>query len=120
MNKNQCNSCGAYFEYRNGKWICPACDAIKPEELSNEEVTLLYTAAQKLRVQEFDDAEEAYLDIIQKYPKQHEAYWGYVCSHYGIKMEEDFDGKRIPTCCFPSIDSFLKDKSYKKALEYAP
>lgn len=119
MNQNQCNSCGAYFEYRNGKWICPACDAIKPEEISNEEVTLLYNAAQKLRVQEFDDAEEAYLDIIQKYPKQHEAYWGYVCSHYGIKMEEDFDGKCVPTCCFPSIDSFLKDKNYKKALEYA-
>ena len=53
--KNTCYICGANYEYRNGKWVCPACDAIKPEEISNEEVTLLYNAAQKLRVQEFDD-----------------------------------------------------------------
>ncbi len=117
---NICNICGANYEYINGKWKCPACGAYKQEELSNEEATLLYNAAQKLRVQEFDDAEELYLDIIQKYPKQHEAYWGYVCSRYGIKTEEDVDGKWIPTCCFPFIESFLDDKDFKKAVEYAP
>ena len=120
MSQNICNICGANYEYRNGRWVCPACGAYKQEELSNEEVTLLYNAAQKLRVQEFDDAEELYLDIIQKYPKQHEAYWGCVCSRYGIKVEEDFDGRRIPTCCYPSIESFTKDKLFKKAVEYAP
>ena len=117
---NICNICGANYEYINGKWKCPACGAYKQEELSNEEATLLYNAAQKLRVQEFEDAEELYLDIIQKYPKQHEAYWGYVCSRYGIKTEEDIDGKWIPTCCFPFIESFLDDKDFKKAVEYAP
>ncbi len=120
MSQNICNICGANYEYRGGRWICPACGAYKSEELSNEEVTLLYNAAQKLRVQEFDDAEELYLDIIQKYSKQHEAYWGCVCSRYGIKVEEDIDGRRIPTCCFPSIESFLEDKDFKKAIELAP
>ena len=120
INQNICNICGANYEYRNGRWFCPACGAYKQEELSNEEVTLLYNAAQKLRVQEFEDAEELYLDIIQKYPKQHEAYWGYVCSRYGIKTEEDFNGKWIPTCCFPFIESFLDDKDFKKAVEFAP
>jgi len=120
MNQNICNICGANYEYRNGRWICPACGAYKAEELSNEEVTLLYNAAQKLRVQEFDVAEELYSDIINKYPKQHEAYWGYVCSKYGIKYEVDFNGRKIPTCCYTTIESFIEDTDYKKALKFAP
>lgn len=120
MTQNICNICGANYEYRNGRWVCPACGAYKAEELSNEEVTLLYNAAQKLRVQEFDVAEELYSDIINKYPKQHEAYWGYVCSKYGIKYEVDFDGRKIPTYCYTTIESFTDDSDYKKALKYAP
>ena len=42
MSQNICNICGANYEYRNGRWVCPACGAYKQEELSNEEVTLLY------------------------------------------------------------------------------
>ena len=37
MVKNICNICGANYEYINGKWRCPACDAIKPDEITNEE-----------------------------------------------------------------------------------
>ena len=120
MSQNICNICGANYEYRNGRWKCPACGAFKAEELSNEEVTLLYNAAQKLRVQDFIGAEELYLDITHKYPKQHEAYWGYVCARYGIKHETDFDGKAIPTCCNPTIESFSDDKDFRKAVELAP
>lgn len=120
MSRNQCNICGALYQYVAGRWKCPGCGAYKPEELSNEEETLLYNAATRLRVQDFIEAEELYFDIIQKYPKQHEAYWGYVCSRYGVKLEVDFDGKQIPTCCFPSIESFTKDKYFKKAVECAP
>ena len=112
MNQSICNICGANYEYRNGRWKCPACGAFKAEELSNEEATLLYNAAQKLRVQEFDVAEELYSDIINKYPKQHEAYWGYVCAKYGIKYEVDFDGRKIPTCCYTTIESFTDDIDY--------
>ena len=25
MNQNICNICGANYEYRNGRWKCPAC-----------------------------------------------------------------------------------------------
>ena len=118
--QNVCNICGANYEYHNGRWKCPACGAFKAEELSNEEATLLYNAAQKLRVQEFDVAEELYFDIINKYPTQHEAYWGYVCSKYGIKYEVDFDGRKIPTCCYTAIESLIDDADYKKAVKYAP
>ena len=118
-NQNICNICGANYEYRNGRWKCPACGAYKAEELSNEEVTLFYNAAQKLRLCDFDEAEKAYIDIIEKFPKNANGYWGRLLSRYGIKYEEDFDGRKIPTCYAASIESVLSDKDYHKALELA-
>ena len=64
MSQNICNICGANYEYRNGRWVCPACGAYKQEELSNEEVTLLYNAAQKLRLCDFDEAEKAVVFVV--------------------------------------------------------
>lgn len=119
MSRNICNICGANYEYADGKWKCPACGAYKEEELSNEEVTLLYNAAQKLRLNAFDDAEEAYRDIIRKYPQNSEGYWGLVLAKYGIKYEQDYDGKMIPTCYATSYDSILGDKDYLRALDLA-
>lgn len=37
MSQNICNICGTNYEYRNGKWVCPCCDAIKPDEITNKE-----------------------------------------------------------------------------------
>ena len=86
MSQNICNICGANYEYRNGRWVCPACGAYKAEELSNEEVTLLYNAAQKLRLSDFDEAEKAYADIIAKYPHNSEGYWGRLLARFGINL----------------------------------
>lgn len=119
MQKDCCIYCGAPYEYEDGKWKCAYCGAYKPEELSNEEVTLLYNTAQKLRLNAFDDAEEMYRDIIRKYPQNSEGYWGLVLSKYGIKYEQDYDGKMIPTCYAASYDSILSDKDYKRALDLA-
>lgn len=118
MSQNICNICGANYEYRNGRWVCPACGAYKAEELSNEEVTLIYNAAQKLRLSEFDEAEKAYADIIAKYPQNSEGYWGRLLARFGIKYEEDFDGKQIPTC-YATIESIMSDKDYTKAVALA-
>ncbi len=119
MNPNICNLCGGDYEYRGGRWICRACGSYKPEELSNEEVTLLYTASQKLRLADFDEAEQAFDDIIQKYPRNPNGYWGRLMSKYGIKYEEDFDGRRIPTCYATSIESITSTSDYLAALQYA-
>ena len=119
MNQNICNICGANYEYKNGRWICPACGAYKPEELSNEEVTLLYNASQKIRLALFDDAEEQYKDIVAKYPDNPDGYWGLVLAKYGIKYEQDYDGKMIPSCYAASYESVLTDKNYLKAIELA-
>ena len=84
--QNICNICGANYEYKDGKWRCPACGAYKPEEVSGEEDTLLYNAAQKLRLNAFDDAEILYRDVVSQYPKNSRGYWGLVLAKYGISM----------------------------------
>ena len=119
MNPNVCNNCGGDYEHRNGRWICRWCGSYRPENISNEEITLLYNAAQKLRLCDFDEAEKQYSDIIEKYPKNPNGYWGRLLSKYGIKYEEDFDGRKIPTCYAASMESIISDKDYGKAIEFA-
>lgn len=117
MSINICNSCGANLIYKDGRWVCPACGLTRAEDISNEESTLLYNALQKLRMASFDDAEDAYRDIVDKYPKNSEARWGLVLAKYGIKYEDDYDGKRLPTCYATSIESVLTDKDYLAAVD---
>lgn len=117
MSNNICNSCGANLIYKDGRWVCPACGLTRAEDISNEESTLLYNALQKLRMASFDDAEDAYRDIVDKYPKNSEARWGLVLAKYGIKYEDDYDGKRLPTCYATSIESVLTDKDYLAAVD---
>ena len=117
--KSVCGICGANYEYKKSRWVCPGCGAYKAEELSNEEETLLYSAAQKLRLSNFSEAEDEYSDIIEKFPQNANAYWGRLLSKYGIKYEEDFDGRKIPTCYAASIESVIDDNDYSKAIEFA-
>ena len=119
MDKNICNICGASYTYKNGKWVCQACGAYKPEELSGEEDTLYYSASQALRLCQFDEAESLFDDIISKYPRTAKNYWGLILAKYGIKYETDYDGKKIPTCYATSYQSIYEDRNYKLALKYA-
>lgn len=116
---NVCNICGANYEYRNGKWLCPACGAYKAEEFSGEELTLLYHAAQALRLNSFDMAEDLYADIIKKYPQNSLGYWGFVLSKYGIQYEIDSDGKSVPSCYQSTYVDFRKDPYFQKAVSLA-
>ena len=119
MNSNICNICGANYEYINGKWKCRYCGSYKPDEITNEESTLLYIANQRLRMADFDEAEKQFSDIIEKFPKSTYAYWGRVLAKYGIKYEDDFDGRKIPTCYATSMECFTSDSDYLKALDFA-
>ena len=119
MNRNICNNCGDEYDYRHGRWICRSCGAYKPEDISNEEITLLYTAFQRLRLAEFHEAELEFDDIIHKYPENPDAYWGRLMSKYGIKYEQDLDGRMIPTCYAASIESVLQADDYQQALRHA-
>ena len=119
MNQNICYNCGGEWISRDGRLVCAHCGTYKPAAITGEELTLLYTAFQKLRLAEFYEAEQEFDDVIHRYPSNSQAYWGRLMARYGIKYEEDYDGKRIPTCYAASIESIFAASDYKKAMEYA-
>lgn len=119
MKQNICYNCGGEWVSRGGRLVCPYCGSYKPADITGEELTLLYTAYQKLRLAEFYEAEQEFDDIIHRYPTNAQAYWGRLMSRFGIKYEEDYDGGRIPTCYAASIESIFAASDYKKAMEYA-
>lgn len=120
MNQNTCYTCGGdLFTERGGKLICLHCGTSKPENITGEEMTLLYGAHQKLRLADFSDAEQQFDDIVHRYPRHAQGYWGRLLSKYGIKYEDDYNGTKIPSCYAASIESVYESFDYKKALEYA-
>jgi hypothetical protein len=88
MNQNICYNCGGEFVNRGGKLVCLYCGTVKPENISGEELTLLYTAFQRLRIADFSDAEQEFDDIIRRHPRNAQAYWGRLLARYGIKYED--------------------------------
>ena len=119
--KNICPNCGSpYVLDKQGNFVCKYCGYIKPESTSGEEETLLYAAAQSLRLAAFDEARDMYEDIVERFPKCAEAHWGLTLCQYGIKFEDDpRTSKKIPTCYATQYESFLDNPSYKKALSFA-
>jgi len=110
MSANICNICGANYKFEDGLWICPACDHIKDDGLTNEETVILTNAYQKLRLGNFSESEELFLDIIDKYPKISDAYWGLFLARNYIKYDKHLDEKAFPF--FLKIDSELVSIEY--------
>lgn len=119
MTQMICNICGANYTYQNGRWICPACGAYRAEAFSGEEITLLCHAAQALRLNSFDLAEDLYGDTIRQYPQNPLGHWGFCLAKYGIKYETDTSGRAIPTCYKSEYSDIRRDASFQKALELA-
>ena len=119
MNQNMCYNCGGEIISRGGRFVCSSCGSYMPEQISGEEVSLLYAAFQKLRLADFYEAEREFDDIIRRHPRNAQGYWGRLMSHYGIKYEKDYDGRCIPTCYATSIDSVYESSDYRKAMELA-
>ncbi len=119
IDKNICNICGGNYVPKNGRWVCEACGAFKPEEINNEELTLIYRAEEEIRCTNFEDAEDTFSHVIELYPDDSEGYWGYLRAHYGIKYEQDYNGKTIPSCYNACYESFLQHPYYQKALQKA-
>ena len=91
MNPNICYNCGGEIISRGGRFVCASCGSYMPEQITGEEVSLLYSAFQKLRLADFYEAEREFDDIIRRHPRNAQAYWGRLMSHYGIKYEKDYD-----------------------------
>ena len=113
-----CYNCGGELVSRGGRLVCEHCGQYMPEKITSEEISLLYTAFQKLRLADFYEAEREFDDIIRRHPKNAQAYWGRLMAHHGIKFEHD-NGRYVPTCYEASMESVLESSDYRKALEYA-
>ena len=116
MNQNVCYNCGGEIVERGGRLVCASCGSYLPEQITGEELTLLYVAFQKLRLADFYEAEREFDDIIRRHPRNAQAYWGRLMSRFGIKYEKDYDGRCIPTCYATSIDSVYESSDYRKAM----
>ena len=119
MDKNICPFCGSPLELANHRLKCRYCGYNKAEDASPEESSLLYVAFQKLRMADFDEASELFSDILRHFPNSSEAYWGATLAEYGIKYEDDYDGRKVPTCYAARYESFLESYTYKQALACA-
>ena len=117
--QNICFNCGGELIVRNGRRVCAYCGSPAKEYISNEEIILLTSACQKLRLADFFEAEQEFEDVIRRYPTNAQGYWGHLLSKYGIKYEEDYDGRRIPTCYAASIECVFDSSDYKKAIALA-
>ncbi|MCQ2770992.1 MAG: leucine-rich repeat domain-containing protein, partial [Clostridia bacterium] len=117
--KKICSYCGFSFETNESTYSCPACGALINNVLDENLNSLLAIASQKLRLADFDGAEEIYTSIIDKYPTCGEAYWGGLLSIFGIKYELDIDGSMVPTIYKTPTMDLRVHEYYHKALEYS-
>lgn len=115
MNKSICNICGGNLINKDGRWVCENCGAFLPEEITNEQLALLYNANQKLRLADFDAAEEMFSDVIGKYGDCSDAYFGRALAKYGIRFEKDVDGQMVPTCFFPEYQSLYENNDFSSS-----
>ena len=120
----RCKVCGGELNPKDGQTVvkCEYCGNINaiPKNADDNLNELLNRADELRRNCEFDSAEKAYEKIIDINPKEADAYWGWILSHYGIEYVKDpATGKRLPTCHRASFDAITADFNFKQALKYA-
>ena len=120
----RCKVCGGELNPKDGQTVvkCEYCGNINaiPKNVDDNLNELLNRADELRRNCEFDSAEKAYEKIIDINPKEADAYWGWILSHYGIEYVKDpATGKRLPTCHRASFDAITADFNFKQALKYA-
>lgn len=120
----KCKYCGNVLHPAEGQTMitCGRCDEttriitadnVKKQRLMDEAAELRYSCL-------FDRAMQRYESIIQEFPKEADAYWGYVLCLYGVEFQDDArTGKRLPTLHRISKRSILQDPYFQKAVEYA-
>ena len=120
----KCKYCGNQLHPAEGQTMvtCERCDEVtRIITVNNEKKYRLLEEAAELRLHcLFDRAKQRYEAVLQEYPEEGDAYWGYVLCEYGIEFQKDSrTDKYLPTLHRISQKSILQDLYYKKALEYA-
>lgn len=119
----RCESClGALKQISDNKYRCEACGQEYVEHVvTDEEIIWLASANKILRMGNFDDAYEEFQNIVSKYPKNYEAYYGMcLCTHGVLFVDDVLENKKVPTCYNISNSSIFDDINFKKVLELCP
>lgn len=124
MTEFKCKYCGNHLHPKEGQTLitCSRCDEVtRIVSIDNAKRKRLLDEADDLRINcLFDRAMQKYESIIQEFPKDSDAYWGYVLCIYGVEFQEDpRSGKRLPTLHRISSRSIMQDPYYQKAINYA-
>ncbi len=120
-NQNLCPICGSPLELEAGtkRSKCRYCGYSNSVEVAADESFALSSAFLRLRMSDFDEAGELFSDAIRRFPSSAEAYWGKTLSDYGIKYEDDYDGRKIPTCYAARYEPIVESNSYNEAIALA-
>ena len=89
----KCKYCGNRLHPEEGQTLitCSRCDETTRIVLTNNvKKKRLLEEADELRFScLFDRAMQRYETVIQEYPKDADAYWGYVLCIYGVEFQDD-------------------------------
>lgn len=121
--RTECPSCGSQdWSRKEGLRICCYCGRVVDDgqNIGDEEKVLLIEAELALREIRVYDAEKRFDAVLERFPKNHRAYWGRALAKHGIKYEYDAIKKiNLPTCFAPLKTAFTDDPDYKKAVNFA-
>ena len=100
---------------------CPACGKINSRPIENAEVRARFERAVMLwKNRDFGRAAEAYDQVLNVYPNDHEAIWGRLMCHYGVEYIQDTDGTMRPTIHITRDEEVRLQTDYRLACEKAP
>ena len=130
LKANICQVCGGKLKNFSTYFRCENCDTEYriDESLSQDDMDAYFRrlndfedAERNLDVMppRFDEAESEFERIIRKYPDWSAGYWGLVRSKFGIKFENDLDGKAVPSCYKSTYEDFCDTDEYNMAIELA-
>ena len=124
MSGLNCNVCGGELELQPqlSYGVCQFCGHKQPlSRADGAQIEALNHANDLRRQCEFDEAIEAYNDLLSRDSKNAEAHWGLLLSRYGVEYVKESDSEaRKPTLHRLRKRAITSDPAYLQALKYAP
>ena len=107
----QCCTCGADLKFPVGvdEVICEYCDRPNARPVSEaDETAQLKYANERRNLGEFDEADQAYREVLKKNDREHEARWGHLLCKYGVMYVEDMASRERVITCRRAVNSSMR------------
>ncbi|MDO4608270.1 MAG: toll/interleukin-1 receptor domain-containing protein [Clostridia bacterium] len=124
MQAFKCKICGGSLNVISGQKVveCEYCGVKQTVSVFKEpNIQEIYDrAGGYLKNNEFDKAENLFVQLLIDDKENSDAYWNVLMCRYGVNYVKDpASGKYIPTCNRTLYTPIFSDENYQKALEYA-